>query len=169
MLKLRPYKSCDAQAIAKWVQDKDVFVKWGGERFGDHPVSAETIDQKYRQENGDCAEPDNFYPWTAFDGDRIVGHFIMRYINGDKKLLRFGWVVVDSTARGRGYGAEMLRLGLRYAFDFLGAEKVGIGVFKNNAPAPFCARDLPPAFARCCFRIVANRLVFTSPMRTPKI
>ena len=138
MLKLRPYKSCDAQAIAKWVQDKDVFVKWGGERFGDHPVSAETIDQKYRQENGDCAEPDNFYPWTAFDGDRIVGHFIMRYINGDKKLLRFGWVVVDSTARGRGYGAEMLRLGLRYAFDFLGAEKVGIGVFKNNAPAHKC-------------------------------
>ena len=138
MLKLRPYKSCDAQAIAKWVQDKDVFVKWGGERFGDHPVSAETIDQKYRQESGDCAEPDNFYPWTAFDGDRIVGHFIMRYINGDKKLLRFGWVVVDSTARGRGYGAEMLRLGLRYAFDFLGAEKVGIGVFKNNAPAHKC-------------------------------
>ena len=138
MLKLRPYKSCDAQAIAKWVQDKDVFVKWGGERFGDHPVSAETIDKKYRQENGDCAEPDNFYPWTAFDGDRIVGHFIMRYINGDRKLLRFGWVVVDSTARGRGYGAEMLRLGLRYAFDFLGAEKVGIGVFKNNAPAHKC-------------------------------
>lgn len=138
MLKLRPYKSCDAQAIAKWVQDKDVFVKWGGERFGDHPVSAETIDQKYRQENGDCAEPDNFYPWTAFDGDRIVGHFIMRYINGDRKFLRFGWVVVDSTARGRGYGAEMLRLGLRYAFDFLGAEKVGIGVFKNNAPAHKC-------------------------------
>ena len=138
MLKLRPYKSCDAQAIAKWVEDKDVFTKWGGERFGDHPVSAETIDQKYRQENGDCAEPDNFYPWTAFDGDRIVGHFIMRYINGDRKLLRFGWVVVDSTARGRGYGAEMLRLGLRYAFDFLGAEKVGIGVFKNNAPAHKC-------------------------------
>ena len=26
MLKLRQYKSCDAQAIAKWVQDKDVFI-----------------------------------------------------------------------------------------------------------------------------------------------
>ena len=138
MLKLRPYKSCDAQAIAKWVQDKDVFVKWGGERFGDHPVSAETIDQKYRQENGDCAEPDNFYPWTAFDGDRIVGHFIMRYINGDKKLLRFGWVVVDSATRGKGYGAQMLRLGLTYAFEFLGAEKVTIGVFENNAIAHSC-------------------------------
>ena len=34
MLKLRPYKSCDAQAIEKWIQDKDVFTIWGGERFG---------------------------------------------------------------------------------------------------------------------------------------
>ena len=84
MLKLRPYKSCDAQIIAKWVQDKDVFTVWGGERFGYYPITAEIIDKKYRKDNGDCIEPDNFYPWTAFDDNGIVGHFIMRYINGDK-------------------------------------------------------------------------------------
>ncbi len=50
MLKLRPYKSCDAQAIAKWVQDKDVFTIWGGERFGDYPVTAEIIDKKYQHD-----------------------------------------------------------------------------------------------------------------------
>ena len=138
MLKLRPYKSCDAQAIAKWVEDKDVFTKWGGERFGEYPISAETIDEKYRKDNGDCTEPDNFYPWTAFDDNGIVGHFIMRYLNGDRKLLRFGWVVVDSAARGKGYGAQMLRLGLTYAFEFLGAEKVTIGVFENNAIVHSC-------------------------------
>ena len=62
----------------------------------------------------------------------------MRYLNGDRKLLRFGWVVVDSAARGKGYGAQMLRLGLTYAFEFLGAEKVTIGVFENNAIAHSC-------------------------------
>ena len=45
MLKLRPYKSCDAQAIEKWIQDKDVFTIWGGERFGDYPITAEIIDK----------------------------------------------------------------------------------------------------------------------------
>ena len=43
MLKLRPYKSCDAEIIAKWVQDKNVFTIWGGERFGDYPINAEII------------------------------------------------------------------------------------------------------------------------------
>ncbi len=142
MLKLRPYKGCDAQAIAKWVQDKDVFTVWGGERFGDYPVTADVIDEKYRKHNGDCTEPDNFYPWTAFDDNGAVGHFIMRYINGDKRVIRFGWVVVDSSVRGKGYGTEMLRLGLKYAFEILGAEKVTIGVVENNTRAHQCYKKV---------------------------
>ena len=138
MLKLRPYKSCDAQTIAKWVQDKNVFTVWGGERFGDYTITAEIIDKKYRKDNGDCAEPDNFYPWTAFDDNGVFGHFIMRYINRDKNVIRFGWVVVDSSVRGKGYGTQMLRLGIKYAFEILGAEKLTIGVFENNTPAHTC-------------------------------
>ena len=30
MLRLRPYKSCDAKIIEKWIRNKDVFTKWGG-------------------------------------------------------------------------------------------------------------------------------------------
>ena len=87
-------------------------MKWGGERFGEFPISAQIIDEKYRLQNGDCVEPDNFYPWTALDDEnRAVGHFIMRYINGDHRLLRFGWVIVDGSIRGKGYGTQMLRAG----------------------------------------------------------
>ena len=133
MLRLRPYKSCDAQKIAEWVQDKDAFLKWGGQLFGDYPISAKMIDEKYRLKNGDCVEEDNFYPWTAFDEEnRVVGHFIMRYIHGDNRILRFGWVVVDDTIRGKGYGTQMLSLGLKYAFGILDVDKVTIGVYDNN-------------------------------------
>ena len=66
----------------------------------------------------------------------------MRYINGDKKVIRFGWVIVDSSVRGKGYGTKMLRLGLKYAFDILGAEKITIGVFENNAPAHLCYKKV---------------------------
>ena len=44
MIRLRPYKSCDSKIIEKWVQDKEVFMKWGGDRFGEFPVSAQIID-----------------------------------------------------------------------------------------------------------------------------
>ena len=144
-MRLRPYKPCDAEVIAKWVQDEEVFHKWGGDRFGSFPINAEVINDKYCKNNGDCAEPDNFYPWVALDdGGRVVGHFIMRYTNGDPKHLRFGWVIVDDSVRGKGYGAQMLSLGLKYAFEFLDVQEVTIGVFENNIPAHRC-------YGKVCF------------------
>lgn len=139
MLRLRPYKSCDAEIIEKWIRDEDVFLKWGGLLFGAFPISAQTIDDKYRLNNGDCKEPDNFYPWVAFDDEHgVVGHFIMRFLHGEKKVLRFGWVIVDDAIRGKGYGYEMLKLGLKYAFEILGVDKVTIGVYVNNERAHRC-------------------------------
>ncbi len=139
MIRLRPYKSCDSLIIAEWIKDKDVFMKWGGMLFGEFPISAETIDNKYKNNNGDCVEPDNFYPWTAIDeNNRIVGHFIMRYLNGNNRILRFGWVIVDDSIRGKGYGSEMLKIGLKYAFEILDVDKVTLGVYDNNEPAHNC-------------------------------
>lgn len=139
MIRLRPYKSGDAGILAEWVRDENVFMKWGGHLFGDYPISARIIDEKYTVKNGDCPEPDNFYPWIALDDEnRVVGHFIMRYMNGDIRTLRFGWVVVDPVMRGQGIGTRMLRQGLKYAFEIMGADRVTLGVYENNGPAHRC-------------------------------
>ena len=143
MLRLRQYKPCDAEVIEKWIRDEDVFNKWGGMLFGEFPISAKIIDDTYRLKNGNCAEPDNFYPWVAIDETgKVVGHFIMRYLNGDRRLLRFGWVIVDDAVRGRGYGTQMLALGLKYAFEILCVNKVTLGVYENNEPAHRCYQKL---------------------------
>lgn len=141
-MRLRPYKRCDSEYIIRWLQNEEVFLNWWGERFGTFPISAKIIDDKYRINNGDCIEEDNFYPMTALNDSGVVGHFIMRYINGDNKILRFGWVIVDHTKRGQGYGKEMLELGLKYAFEILKVEKVTIGVFENNFGAYKCYKNV---------------------------
>ena len=139
MLRLRQYKKCDSEKIAKWLKDEDVYFKWGGKLIGDFPLSADMIDNRYRAENGGCEEEDNFYPWAAIDEeDRVVGSFIMRYVNGDKKTIRFGWVVVDDSIRGKGLGRRMLTAGLKYAFEIMDADKVTIGVYENNDIAHNC-------------------------------
>ena len=143
MIRLRPYKSCDAKIISEWIRDEDVFLKWGGTLFGAYPISAEIIDEKYRSHNGDCAEPDNFYPWVALDErNLVVGHFIMRYINGDPKTLRFGWVIVDDSIRGKGIGTKMLKAGLKIAFEIMDASVVTLGVYINNDLAHNCYRNV---------------------------
>ncbi len=142
MLGIRPYKKCDAQKIASWCKDKKTFLYWGGERFGSFPLLPDAINEKYYEKNGDCEEPDNFYPFTAFDGDDLVGHFIMRYVNRDKQTIRFGFVIVDSEKRGKKYGQTMLKQGLLYAFEMLKAKKVTIGVYDGNDAAYHCYTSL---------------------------
>jgi len=139
MLRIRPYKSCDAQPISDWLGDELTYKRWGGDHIGAFPLSAEMIDRKYSLDNGDCSEKDNFYPQTAVDEDNTpVGSFIIRYTQGDSRQLRFGWVVVDASRRGCGIGGRMLTLGLKYAFEILGADRVTIGAFENNPPARGC-------------------------------
>lgn len=141
MLRLRQYKPCDAEIIASWIKDEVSFRKWCADRYESYPITGADINKKYMEFNGDCSEPDNFYPITAFDESGIVGHLIMRYTDKAQKVIRFGFIILDDTKRGMGYGKEMLRLSLKYAFEIMKADKVTLGVFENNPSAYYCYKS----------------------------
>ncbi len=138
MLRLRTYKADDAATILSWCRDELTFRKWTSDRYDTFPITAEDMNRKYYDCNGDCEQADNFYPMTAFDENGLAGHFILRYTDERKSVLRIGFVIVDDAKRGMGYGSEMIRLALRYAFDIFRADRVTIGVFENNLPAYRC-------------------------------
>lgn len=142
MMRLRPYKKCDAKTIVTWCKDEISFRKWSSDRWDSFPLTEADMNKKYVDHNGDCIEEDNFFPMTAFDESGVVGHLIMRFTDEKKTILRFGFVIVDDSKRGMGYGKEMLQLALQYAFEILKAEKVTLGVFDNNMPAYFCYKSV---------------------------
>ncbi len=147
-MRLRPYKPCDASTILSWVRDEATFRKWVTDRYPRYPITAEEMNHKYFACNGDCVEPDNFYPMTAFDEKGLVGHLIMRFTDAEKTVLRFGFVIVDDSRRGTGCGKGMLRLAMQYAADILKVRKITIGVLENNPGAYRCYkavgfRDVP--------------------------
>ena len=134
MLRLRPFKTCDADTIVSWVGDETAFRKWCADRYEDYPITGEDMAAHYRQFE-DC---DTFFPMTAFDESGVVGHLILRYTDEEKATVRLGFVIVDDRLRGRGLGKEMLGLAVRYAREFLGARRVTLGVFENNPAAMRC-------------------------------
>lgn len=112
MLRLRPYKKCDAQHIVKWIKDEMAFYKWSADRYAHYPINADDINQQYKE----FENTDNFYEMIAFDETGVVGHLIMRFTDAEKTILRFGFVIVDDMKRGQGLGKEMPLLALKYAF-----------------------------------------------------
>lgn len=137
-MKLRPYKASDAQTIISWIKDERALRRWSSDRYGAYPVTADDMNHKYLECNGDCIEPDNFYPLTAVGEEGIVGHLILRYTDPGQKVIRIGFVIVDDSKRGKGYGKCMIQMATKYAFEFLHAEKVTLGVFENNPSAYHC-------------------------------
>lgn len=137
MIRLRPYKPADAGKVLEWWKDADEasFVKWSCGKFS-FPLSADELDGYFREW---CLKEENGWLMTALDGAGMpVGHFIMRLADYENNSVRIGFIVMDPKVRGRGYGKEMIKQILSYAFLTLGMRKVTLGVFENNPQAKAC-------------------------------
>jgi RimJ/RimL family protein N-acetyltransferase len=60
-------------------------------------------------------EGDNLFPMIMVDGEEIVGHILLRYPGADKSIIRFGFIIVNDTKRGMGYGRRLLQLAIDHA------------------------------------------------------
>ena len=129
MLQLRPYEASDAEKIVGWLKDEVSFRQWCADRYEKYPITAEDMNEYYER----YAREDNLYALTAVDEDGVAGHLTMRFLDREKKAVHFGFIIVDSSKRGKGYGKQMLKLAVQYAHEALEAGKITLGVFENNA------------------------------------
>ena len=145
MMTLRPFNINDAPTILSWCKDKHAFRLWSADRYKEFPAQPEEMMKLY--------EGDNMYPLTAVVGEErlrvdeqssgmIVGHILLRFPSEDKSVIRFGFVIVDDSKRGKGYGKQMLRLAIDYAQQELGAQKITLGVFCDNLSAAKCYKSV---------------------------
>lgn len=132
MLKLREFQPPDAEKIVAWTGCEREFRMWCADRYEHFPITAEDMISMYEEQ----VKAGTFFPITAVDeNDNVAGHLILRYTDEVHEEVRFGFVIVDSSMRGRGVGREMLELAKRYASGVLGAKRITLGVFENNSPA----------------------------------
>ncbi len=134
ILILRPFSPDDASTILSWCKDKHAFRLWSADRYKDYPAQPEDVMEQY--------EGDNMHPLTAIVGSEVIGHILLRYPTDDRTLVRFGFVIVDDTKRGKGYGKRMLRLAIEYAQRELGARCITLGVFCENRSALECYKSV---------------------------
>ena len=133
-MKLRTFNINDASTILSLCKDKQAFRLWSADRYKDFPAQADEMMEQY--------EGENMYPLTAVVGERIIGHILLRFPSEDKSIIRFGFVIVDDSKRGMGYGKQMLRLAIDYAKRELGAQKITLGVFCDNLSAVECYKSV---------------------------
>ena len=131
---LRPFSINDAETILSWCKDKYAFRLWSADRYKDFPARPEEMMMQY--------DGQNMYPLTAIVEEGMIGHILLRYPSEDKSVIRFGFVIVDDSKRGKGYGKQLLSLAIDYALHELGAKSITLGVFCDNYSAVECYKSV---------------------------
>jgi len=138
-MELRKYRESDANEIIKWINDEKALRLWSADRYNSCPIKAEDINNNYKE----CINYGGFYPMTLVNEDKIVGHIILR--NPDKDALdviRLGFIIVDPSLRGKGYGKKLIEEAIKYSKSKFSAKEINLGVFENNESAYYCYKSV---------------------------
>ncbi len=121
----------DAEAFARWSQDPDYLRNQDTDYA--RPYSAETYIERFSPGR---EHPNGVgFSLRTVEDDRLIGFVAIHSIewNNQAGLMAIG--IGEADYRGRGYGADALRLILRYAFEELNLHRVGLDVISNNERA----------------------------------
>ena len=133
---IRTFKKEDAPIILGWIKNKTDLRKWSADRYCDYPATPDEMAQLYA--------PDNMTPLTAEDENgNVIAHIAIRIPDiANPKAVKLGFIIVDDSLRGKGYGKELIRQTIDYARKNLNATSISLGVFKNNPPALHCYESI---------------------------
>lgn len=138
MIRLRPFKSCDAKYIVRWIDNEEDFVKWCANLIT-YPLTEESMnDAKESFENNEKG-----WFFTALDEKGTpVGFIAMMNADYENDSIHLGFIIVDSLKRNKGFGKQMVKQTVRYAFEILNVARVTLKVFDNNPSAHRCYQDV---------------------------
>lgn len=132
-MRIRPYQNKDFDIISQWITDERSHALWCANLMP-YPLEKNSFDallQEAEERFGDS-------PFVATTNDgQVVGFFCFSVnLHTNEGMLKF--VVIDNTMRNKGYGCEMLKLAIKYAFEIAKVDAVHLNVFPENPGAKKC-------------------------------
>ena len=132
-MRIRPYQNKDFNTISPWITEERSHALWCANLIP-YPLEKKGFDdllQEAEERFGDS-------PFVATTDDgQLVGFFCFSVnLNTNEGMLKF--VVVDNAIGNKGYGCEMIKLAVKYAFEIAKADAVQLNVFPENPSAKKC-------------------------------
>jgi len=132
MYNLRPTTISDCEFIIKCNEgkDEDFLHQWAGPSYT-FPITIEQIEKRLI---------DSIYTkfFTAILDDEIIGTVELGFINYKKKECKICRFIIGEKYRNKGYGTEILKFLINYAFNELNMNKALLHVSSINKSAIKC-------------------------------
>ena len=134
MIRLRPYKTKDAYEIVKWISQREEFFLWCADLI-DYPFNIESMNKLSTEFDKD----DMGWLVTGIDNSgRPIGFAALSKADFEKNNIHLGFVLINSSLRGKRIGIELIEAVKRYCYDILHFDSITLKVFADNAAAAKC-------------------------------
>jgi len=130
-LYLSPVSDADAELYVKWMND--AYVAKNFPQYSN--VVASKNELKWLFEPGSDTQR---YAIVLLDGDVLIGHISIHNIDHLNRNAFLGIFIGEEEHRGKGYGAEAIRLILEYGFKTLNLHNIMLSVHEDNHAAIAC-------------------------------
>ena len=132
-MRIRPYQNKDFEVISKWITQERAHALWCANLIP-YPLEKKGFDELLAEAEERFG--DSPFVATTEEG-KVVGFFCFSVnLSTNEGMLKF--VVIDASERNKGYGCEMLKLAVKYAFEIAKADAVQLNVFAENPGARKC-------------------------------
>ena len=128
-----PEPDRDAEIESRWTHDAEYLRLLSADPV--RPLSATLIKKKYEEAEKEKATNRFHFAIRTRADDRLVGFVRLDHIDWNNGGSHMTLGIGDLSDRGRGYGAEALKLILRYAFAELNLHRVTADTFEYNERA----------------------------------
>jgi len=131
---LSPRNLDDAALYAKWLNDPAVTVPLGGysKNFTLEGVRKQLDDSNSTQ----------WYSIILREGEQLIGNIDLTDIKWEHRSAVLGVFIGEEANRGKGYGAEAVRLILNYGFHTLNLHNIALQVIASNEQAIACYKNV---------------------------
>lgn len=133
-MKIRPYETDkDFEEIKNWIREERRQAMWCGYNFS-FPLTKENFEKVL----SDSTETLGEHPYVATTDEGDPVGFFAYAVNPETNMGKYRFVIVSPKYRGQGFGKQMMKLAVRFAFETSSADRVMLNVFPVNTAAKHC-------------------------------
>ena len=129
-VELRRHDPADYPLYARWYGDEEI---WRLTSWAPQPLRQSEAERLF--ENREESSTDDSFAIYREDGEEPIGVISLTNISEANASAELSIIVGEERDRNEGLGTEAIQVILRYAFEELGLESVGLSVFEFNEPA----------------------------------
>ncbi len=137
-MELAQFKRKNIRDVLSWIDNEAQMVQWAG------PIFSWSLTQKQFRKHLEAAnsEKPTLYPFGLYHRSRIIGYCELWGYNRKCNSAFASRIIVSPQRRNKGLGQFMLTKLLKFGFDEIGLNRIGLGVFDFNKPAIKCYKNV---------------------------